>query len=249
MDSPGTAWSIAIGAAVLLAYYLLFCALVPTLLKALLRVPSEVVRKLQHVAYSLSIFLLLGLFDAWWAAVAAAFALVLIAYPGLLVFERNAAYQRLLVDRTASGGELRRQLLYVQLSFATLIGVFWGLLGPDWRPLIAVAVMAWGFGDAAAALVGKFLGRRRFVHRLIESAKTYEGTAAMILFAGLALFGTLVSYGGQSWLVSLIVALIVAPVCGVVELFSRRGSDTLTVPLSAALSMVPLIALFTRMGW
>jgi dolichol kinase len=249
MDPPGPIWSNAIGAAGLLTYYLLFCALLPTLLKACRGVPAEVVRKLQHVAYSLSIFLLLGLFDTWWVAIAAAFLLVLIGYPGLLIFERTSAYRRLLVDRTANGGELRRQLLYVQLSFATLIGVFWGLLGPDWRPLIAVAVMAWGFGDAAAALVGKFLGRKRLVHRLIESAKTYEGTAAMILFAGLALFGTLVSYGGQSWLVSLVVALVVAPVCGIVELFSRRGSDTLTVPLSAALSMAPLIALLTWMGF
>jgi len=249
MDPPGTAWSNAIGAGVLLTYYLLFCALLPTLLKACLRVPTEVVRKLQHVAYSLSIFILLGLFETWWAAIAAASLLVLIAYPGLLILEKASAYQRLLVDRTTNGGELRRQLLYVQLSFATLIAVFWGLLGPGWRPLIAVAVMAWGFGDAAAALAGRFLGKKRFGHRLIEGAKTYEGTAAMILFAGLALFGTLVSYAGQSWLVSLIVAAAVAPVCGIVELFSRRGSDTLTVPLSAALSMAPLIALFTWMGW
>jgi len=51
----------------------------------------------------------------------------------------------------------------------------------------------------------------------------------MILFAGLAIFFTLLFYGGKPWQVSMLISLIVAPVCGVVELFSRRGTDTLTI--------------------
>jgi hypothetical protein len=38
-------------------------------------------------------------------------------------------------------------------------------------------------------------------------------------------------------------------VCGVVELFSRRGTDTLTVPLSAAALILPLAYLFSLLGW
>ena len=238
-----------LGAAILLAYYLVVCVLLPTLMKLRFKVPTELVRKLQHVAYSLSVFLLLELFSSWYVAVGAAFLLVLLAYPFLLLVEKSSFYQKTFVDRTAKGGELRRQLIYVQLSFAVLIFIFWGLLGTRWHYVAAVAIMAWGFGDAAAALVGKAYGRRRVISRYIERAKTYEGTGAMILAAAMALFFTLLCYAGKTWYVSLPVSLIVAPVCGIVELFSRRGTDTLTVPISAAALLLPLIHLFSFLEW
>jgi phytol kinase len=234
-----------IGAAILIGYYLIFCLLLPTLLKTYTNSPKELVRKLQHVAYSLSIFLLLELFSTWYAAVGSAFLLVLLAYPILLFSEKTQWYKKYLVDRTSNGGELRKQLLYVQLSFALLIYIYWGLLGAQWQYVVAVAVMGWGFGDAAAALVGKAFGRRHILHRLIENAKTFEGTLAMILVSGVALFLTLILYAGVPWEVSFLVALIVAPIIGVVELFSRRGFDTLTVPLSAAGLILPLVYFFT----
>lgn len=104
--------------------------------------------------------------------------------------------------------------------------------------LTGTAAMIWGFGDAAA-LVGKLAGRHRVHHHAIEGAKTYEGTAAMIAAAATATFLTLLLYGGAPWWVSLGAAALVAPVAGIVELFSRRGIDTLTVPLAAAAALVP----------
>lgn len=237
------------GALILLAYYLIFCLTIPTMLKVWARVPDEIVRKMQHIAYAFSIFLLLRLFSSWYFAILAAFLLVVIAYPALLIIEKFRRYSQFFVDRTARGGELRKQLIYVQASFALLIFLFWGVLGTDWRYLVATAVMAWGFGDAAAALVGKFFGRKRFVHRFIEGPKTYAGTGAMAIAAALALFFTLLIYAGKPWYVSLIVAVLVAPVCAVVELFSRSGTDTLTVPLSTAIMVLPLMHLFSFWGW
>lgn len=228
-----------IGTAILLTYHLTAVFALPLAIGALTPLPLEVVRKTQHIAYALSMFLLLGLFGHWYLAVAAAFALPLIAYPVLALWERHPSYSRLLTDRSAGGGELRRQMMYVQLAFAILIAVFWGGLGPDWRPLVAAAAMIWGFGDAAAALVGKLIGRRRILHRAIEGAKTYEGTAAMIAAGAAATFLTLLLYGGAPWWVSLGAAALVAPVAGAVELFSRRGIDTLTVPLASAAVLLP----------
>jgi phytol kinase len=237
------------GAGVLFAYYLLVCGLLPTLFKVYTRTPAEWIRKFQHVGYSLSVFLLLKLFSAWYVAIGAAFLLVIVGYPLLLSLERSRHYQKLFVTRSGRGGELRKQLLYVQLTFALLILIFWGVLGADWRYIVAVAVMAWGFGDAAAALVGKAFGRRRILHVAIEGAKTYEGTAAMIVMAALALFLTLLFFAGYPWYLSLLIALLVAPVCGAVELFSQRGADTITVPLSTAVLVMPLIQLFSILGW
>ncbi len=153
-------------------------------------------------------------------------------YPVLKLVEHSSFYKRIAVER--EGGEFKSSLIIVQVSIATLIFIFWGLLGEEWRYIAVVAVMAWGFGDAAAALVGKAIGRRRIMHPRIEGAKTYEGTLAMFIVAGLAIFFSLLIYAGQPWYVSFIVALLVAPVCAAVELFSNRGMDTLTVPLSTA---------------
>ncbi len=237
------------GVVILMTYYAVFLLLLPSLLKIRLGVKTELVRKIQHVAYSLSVFLLLELFSEWYLAVAAAFLLLLLAYPVLLVVEKSPWYRKTFVDRTSRGGELRKQLLYVQLSFALLLFIFWGLLGANWHYIAAVAVMAWGFGDAAAAVVGKAFGRRRVLHYLIDVGKTYEGTVAMVLFAGLAIFMTLFVYAGKPWTTSLLLAGLVAPVCGAVELFSSRGTDTLTVPLSAAFVMTPLIYFLSFLGW
>jgi phytol kinase len=238
-----------IGVVILLAYYLVVCALLPTLLKAWLGVPLELIRKMQHVAYSLSIFLLLNLFSTWYIAVGAAFLLVVVAYPALMGIEKLSIYKKLFVDRAAGGGELRKQLLFVQLCFGLLIFVYWGLLGTHWQSIAAVAVMGWGFGDAAAALIGKAYGKRRVLCRYIEGTKTCEGTLAMILAAGLALFLTMLLYAGLPWYTSLIVAALVAPVAGLVELFSHQGTDTLTVPLTTAAMVLPLILLFNSFGW
>lgn len=239
----------ALGTIVLMAYYLIIVALLPIMFKYYFKIPTEYARKAHHIGYSLSIFILLRMFSTWYAAVGGAFLLVLIGYPVLLLVEKLPIYRKAFVDRTKGAGELRRQLIYVQLSFALLIFIFWGLLGTSWHYIAAVAVMAWGFGDAAAALVGKAIGRRHIINRYIERAKTIEGTLAMTVTAALALFLTLVFYGGIHWLSSLLIAVIVAPACSLVELFSRRGLDTITVPLTASALILPLAYIFRLLGW
>lgn len=238
-----------LAAVILIAYYLVGLLAIPTMLKAWSKLPTEVIRKMQHVSYSLSVFILLRLFSTWYMAVAAAFLLVLMAYPALYFLEKTSFYKRLFVDRTERGGELRKQLLYVQLSFALLILFFWGVLGAKWQYMVAVGVMAWGWGDAAAALVGKFFGKRTIVHAWVEGAKTHEGTLAMALATFVAVFFTLLFLSGLSWYICLLISLVVAPICAVVELFSKRGTDTLTIPFATAAMVFPLVVLFTYLGW
>jgi phytol kinase len=226
--------------------YFIVMGLPPVLLRAYLKTPFEITRKMYHLVITLSILPLLELFSTWYVAVLAVFAFLLMVYPLLVLAERSSIYKRLAVER--EGGEFRRSFIIVQLSIAVLISISWGLLGIDWQYIAAVAVMAWGFGDAAAALVGKAFGRRCIQHPRIEGAKTYEGTFAMFVVAGLAVFFTPLVYAGQSWQASLAVATLVAPVSATVELFSRRGLDTVTVPLSVAFLVLPLMSLFSFLG-
>lgn len=234
-----------IGFGLLLGYFVAM-GLPMILLKAFDKVPFEVARKLYHLVIALSIFPMLKLFSSWYAAVLAALALVLLVYPLLAALENTSVFERIAVER--EGGEFKRSLIIIQLAIILLIVFSWGLLGADWKYIAAVAIMAWGFGDAAAALVGKAIGRKRIRHPRIEGAKTVEGTLAMLVVAGLAIFFTLLLYAGQTWQVSAAVALLVAPVGAAVELFSRRGMDTLTVPLSVGASVLALMLALSLAG-
>lgn len=226
--------------------YFVAAALLALALKALLDPPFEALRKALHLVVTLSIFPLVHLFEAWHMAVVAAATLVLIGYPALALLETSPRFKALAVER--GGGEFKRSLVVVQLAFAALIVVFWGLFGPDARFIAVAAVMAWGFGDAAAALVGKAVGRHRIRHPWVERTKTVEGTVAMLTVAGIALFLTLVLYAGASPGLGLTVALLVAPLSTAVELCSRNGSDTLTVPLVTGLGIASALAVASSLG-
>jgi phytol kinase len=194
----------------------------------------------------LSIIPLVSFFSTWYMAVLAAVMFGLLTYPLLILVENSSLYKRIAVEREC--GEFKRSLIIVQVSIALMIFVFWGLLGTEWKYVAVVAVMAWGFGDAAAALVGKNFGRRRILHQRIEGTKTVEGTHAMFVTAGLAIFFTFLIYANQPWHVSFAVALLAAPVSAIVELFSNRGMDTLTVPISTGLAVLSLMSLFSFLG-
>lgn len=216
------------------------------LLKFFFNVPFEVVRKLYHMVITLTIFPLVMAFEHWYAAVLTVLLFALILYPLLVAIEKTTFYRRIAVER--KDGEFKRSLLIVQLSMALMLFLFWGLLGAEWKYVAVVAVLAWGLGDAAAALVGKKFGRRRIRHARIQGAKTVEGTQAMYVTAGLAIFFTFLFYVGQPWHISLAAALLVAPVCALVELFSNRGMDTITVPISAGVAVLILMSFLSLIG-
>lgn len=219
--------------------YFVVAGLPPILLRVYRKIPFEITRKMYHLVITLSIFPLLKLFSAWYIAVLAALILALLLYPVLALAERYSLYNRIAVERKS--GEFKKSILIVQLSMAILIFVFWGLLGDSWQYIAVVAVMAWGLGDAAAALIGKAFGRRQIQHPWIEGSKTVEGTQAMFVTAALTVFLTLLLYASQPWYMSLVIALLVAPVCAVVELFSQKGMDTITVPILTGITILSLM--------
>ncbi len=233
------------GLGVLIGYYILAGSLT-LLLSKLLKIPSELIRKILHTICFMSVLLMLNLFSTWYVAVFSLLAFVSIVYPVLALAERLPLYGKFFVER--KNGEIKMSLILVFLMISVLIAVFWGLLETSWKYIIVVAVMAWGFGDAAAALVGKAYGRHYIEHRLVEGKKTVEGTLSMFAVSWLAIFITTMIYTVASWYLCLVIALLVAPVCALVELFSRRGTDTITVPFSTAISIFALVSFFTFLG-
>lgn len=221
------------GFAAILGYYAMV-AVSLLLLKRFTSVAPETRRKFVHILCVLSIFLYLSLFETWWVAALCSLLFALVLFPAIALLERFPQFREIVAERRT--GEISSSLFIVSFMIALLIAIFWGGFGEETKFIILLSVLAWGFGDAAAALVGKRHGKRYLEGTLIEGRKTVEGTTAMFAVAFCTIFLTLITLAALPWQTSLAVALPVAVVCALVELFSRWGTDTITVPLSAALS-------------
>ena len=229
------------GFGILISYYIMVAVLI-LLIKAWLKPPAELTRKLLHFVCFMSVFVFLYAFEKWYLAVMSALVFSLLIYPVLAILETRSKLLEHLIQRRK--GEVKASLILVFCMMAVLITIFWGLLGEQWKFVVIVATMAWGFGDAAAALVGKSYGKHQVRSRFVEGAKTLEGSLAMCLVSLLVMLITLLIYAPISWDLCFVVALVVAPLCALTELFSHKGTDTVNVPFATALSIFVLLDLF-----
>ncbi len=227
-----------------LCIYFVSVAVMIIAVKFLLKPPREYVRKLMHTVCFLSIFILTEAFDTWFLAAGASVLFAMIIYPVLALCEKHSQYAALFNQRRS--GEVKASLILVFLMMAVMIAVFWGLLGEQWKYIIIVAILAWGFGDAAAALAGKKFGRHQVRNRLVDGPKTWEGTLAMYVVSACAIFISLLFYAELSWYICMLVALLVAMVSALSELVSHKGTDTVNVPLATALPLFGLMSLLIR---
>lgn len=223
------------GFGVLLAYFAIAatCAL---LLRVSFDLPREVYRKTLHGILLFSLPVFLYAFPTWALSSVAALVFVILVYPLLSWGEQLERYSDVLTER--KGGEIKMSLVLVFLMFASIISICWGWLGD--RLLAAACIAAWGFGDAAAALVGKRYGRHPLQGRLIEGRKSLEGTLTMFVVAFLSVLIIMLVRGGLTWQQCIAVAALAAAATAAVELFTLGGFDTLTCPLAAASVIVPL---------
>lgn len=227
------------GFGLVLAYFVL-CVAGVLLLRRLAPPPKEVFRKTLHHIVLCSLFLWVYGFQTWWMSPLAALLFVALVFPALSLAEWIPGYSELLTERKP--GEIKASLVAVFLMFAALISLCWGWLQERW--LVFPCVFAWGFGDAAAALVGKKFGRHPLQGRLIEGRKSVEGTLAMFGVSFLSVLVILLVKSPAAWQGSLVIALLAAAVCALVELYTLRGMDTLTCPLAAAAVILPLVRLW-----
>lgn len=234
-----------IGFGIFIAYYVIVVVLFLTI-KLLFKPPRELFRKMLHIMCAMSIFIVIYKFDKWYLAILSLAIFSLALYPILSYLERFPKIMEVLVQRKK--GEIRSSMTIIYLAMSILIVIFWGLLGQGHKHIIIASIMAWGFGDATAALVGKVFGKRRIKMRFADGKKTVEGTSAMALVACLAIFITLLLATPYPWYLSLLASIIVAPISALVELISHHGFDTITVPLATAVPLYIIMILYSFMG-
>jgi len=199
-------------------------------IRILFRVPSVIFRKLLHFVAFSSVVLMMYAAESWMAACLTSVLFALVVYPILHALEGQSWFASLLTEKKP--GEIKKSLLLLFLSQAGLIALCWGLLGhPE---LMAAATLTWGFGDTAAAWVGKRFGRHHIALPHADHKKTWEGSAAMALTSFVACLVTLSVASPLPMGRCLLYALAAAPVSAGSELFSHEGNDTVAVPYCVA---------------
>ncbi|MBR4223519.1 MAG: hypothetical protein IKR73_01790 [Oscillospiraceae bacterium] len=217
-----------------LGVYILPCVALLIPLKRHTAIPSFVFRKLLHiVAFTAVALVMTGADKAgirWWCVTAAWVCVAVGLYPVLMILEHFDWFSGFFVEK--SKGEIKRSLIVYFLTVAVL-SVADGLLRGGLM-LSAVAVIMWGTGDAAAALIGIPFGKHSGIPHT-DGKKSLEGTAAMFLVS--ALCGTLMLMHHTSFAPELLlITLPAAAVGAAVELWSPSEYDTVTVPCAIYIS-------------
>ena len=219
-----------------LAAYIIPSVLVLLPIRFLTGLPSFIFRKLLHIVAFTCVSLMILAARSWQAAVLASVIIAAVIYPLLMAAEHEVWYPRLFVEKKP--GEIKKSMLMLFLMFAALIAVCWGIFG---KPhLAAAAILMWGTGDAAAALVGIPFGKHKVKSKLTDGKKSWEGSTAMLIVSLMAGTGMLTLAHGMPVLYALPISFIAALLGTATELFSPSEYDTVTVPAVVAAALLLL---------
>ena len=197
------------------------------------KVPDYVFRKLLHIVAFTSILPLAYSTNIWWIAVAVEVFFLILVIAALRFFEKYPFYKELFVEKARH--EVIISFIALFSMIALMLSVFWGGLGAEHKYIAVAAIMAWGPGDAAAAIVGKNFGKHKLQGKMIEGTKSVEGSASMAITSFVCVLPILLLMSYHPWYISLAFAAAIAPIASLTELFTKKGWDTITVPIVSAL--------------
>lgn len=210
-------------------------------LRHLFKIKDYVYRKLLHLVAVTSIFPLLLLSNTYWIALLVCLTLVIGITVGLLIFQPLHFYDRLFVEKKKYSTIIGFALFYAVV--ALLIALFWWLKGDGYKYIIYTSIIAWGFGDAFAAIIGISIGKPKLHGLLIEGNKSIAGSVAMFAASAVSSFIVLLIFGPYIWYFALLISIAIGLLAATTELFTRFNLDNLTVPLIISLFLF-IISLF-----
>lgn len=203
--------------------------------------PQDFTRKIVHIGAGMWVFGVLALFDTWYIGI----------IPFATFIGLNYLFYRFRFLEAVDAPDSSPGTVYFAFSITVLFLLFWRTNSPDDRGYIAAAgTMAMTWGDALAAIIGRRFGKRHYV--VNGATRTWEGSIAMFAAAATAMFLTIVLVPGSALgpltpppalPVALSAALIGAAVATIAEAISPAGTDNLSVPLLAGLSVFGIVTL------
>ena len=213
--------------------YIASCAILLIIIRFTIKVPDYIFRKLLHFVAFTSIIPLVTYTKIWWVAVISEIIFLLIVIALLHLCEPLSFYQKLFVEKGKHEVITSFVLLFGLMTI--LLAIFWGAFGEEYKYIAVAAIMAWGPGDGIAAIVGKRYGKHILEGKLIEGQKTLEGSISMAIISFICTLPVLLTMSNLPWYISIVFSLIIAPIASLTELFTKKGLDTITVPIVASI--------------
>jgi uncharacterized membrane protein YfcA/dolichol kinase len=216
--------------------YIAMLAVILIIVRFTTKVPDYIFRKLLHTVAFTSIIPLAYSTNVWWIAVAVEIFFLILVIAALGVFEKFSFYKKLFVEKAEH--EVIVSFITLFSLMALMLAVFWGGLGAEHEYIAVAAIMAWGPGDAVAAIVGKKLGKHKLQGKMIEGVKSVEGSIGMAITSFICVLPILLLMSHHPWYISLAFSFAIAPIASLTELFTKKGWDTITVPIVSALVLL-----------
>ena len=223
-------WSLIIS--FLFVFFILYLS---TMLVRLFRTPKEESRKLVHIGVCNWWLLAMLGFDSWrWAIIG----------PIVFIFLNLISWYTGMFDSIERKTRDINNLgtVYYPISLLLLVLFTWydSPVFTGVNPYIGgLGVMAMGYGDGFAALIGTWQGKHKY--SVLGAPKSIEGSIAMFLASLVPLFLMIIAGAEMDWLSALGLAIAFSALGTIVEAVTPRGLDNLTVPLIVSFTWLWLI--------
>lgn len=201
--------------------------------------PQDFTRKIVHIGAGMWVFGVVGLFDNWYIGIIPFVSFIILNY----IFYRYKFFGAMDATDSTPG------TVYFALSISLLFLAFWRTGSPTDRGYIAVAgTMAMTWGDAMAAIIGKRFGRHHYT--VSNVTRSFEGSAAMFVAATIAMLLTILFVPGSFMSplttapglgTALLASVLAALLATGAEAFSPAGTDNISVPLLAGLTVFAVV--------
>ena len=225
-----------VSCAVKFLIYLAICLTILVVCRLTMNIPQPVFRKMLHYVAMTALPFMILTGEGWKPPVIILGLRVIIAYPLLAIAERWSGFAHFFVQKR--DGEIKQSLVDLCLPQIVLTLIFYGWL--DLPYVVAAGVLTRGVGDTFAALIGIRYGKHKVPFKHADRKKSWEGTIAGGLSSFVTCLAVLLLAAPFSPAKCLLMALITAPVSAGVELFSKNGNDTITVPAANCLVLAVL---------
>ncbi len=187
--------------------------------KLLDNVPTDISRKFLHIMVG-NIAFLLPIFETSWIMAFIA------AGPFILFTFLMSPYSPIksMKGKTSGAGH-GMGLVYYAIAWTVLAYVFF-----EHKEIIAIGILAMSYGDGFASVIGSRIGKHKF--NIWGDEKSIIGSLTMFVFTFITIIVALVYYG-VSFDNKILVLLYITLVATLIEAFSPKGLDNLSVPFAA----------------
>ncbi len=195
-----------------LSYLLLFLMFLIAIVLPRFKIKDNITRKIVHIGISNWWIIAMIFFDDYSIALIPPVSFLILNY---------LSYRFNIVKSIERNDKKELGTIYYPLTLIILVLFTFGYLKKPYIGAIGVLIM--GYGDGGATIFGQIFGKTK-----IYKKKTYIGSLAMFIISSITIFILLSIYNPSH---ILLFSYTIALVATILELFSYKGIDNLTVPL------------------